>query len=322
MTRRGERQEDSFFNLSDERGVLRISITVTVLISFLGIGFGLISGSFSIIFDGFYSLVDASMSLLALIVVNLITSYAVSKGLSRKLEERFTMGFWHLEPMVLGLNSTLLIGVAVYALVNAVSSLLEGGRDLEFGWAIIYAVVTMLTCVAITIIEMRANRKIDSEFLRLDIKAWIMAAGITAALLIAFCIGYAVQGTEWQWVSPYVDPAVLAIVCLLIIPMPISTIRQSLADIFLVTPLDLKNHIDEVAQAFIEKHGLTSYRAYVARMGRSKEIELYFIVPTDTPARTIGEWDALREEIGQAVGDAGPNRWLSIVFTGDPEWAE
>lgn len=90
------------FDLSDESGVLRTSIAVTLVIAGLGIGFGLISGSFSIMFDGIYAMVDASMSLLSLLVVNLITSFAASKGLSRKLRERFSVGFWHLEPMVWG----------------------------------------------------------------------------------------------------------------------------------------------------------------------------------------------------------------------------
>lgn len=312
----------SFFDLSDERGVLRTSIAVTFVISFLGIGFGLFSGSFSIVFDGVYSLIDAGMSLLSLIVVNLITSYAVADHLSRKLRERFSFGLWHLEPMVLGLNATLLISAALYALVTAIGSLLSGGRDLEFGSAVIYAAVTVIACAGIAAVEWRANRKIGSEFVRLDVRGWIMSAGISAALLIAFMIGLAVQGTSWQWISPYIDPAVLAAVCVLIIPLPISTVRQALADIFLVTPVDLKKHLDTVAAAFVAKHGFVSYRAYVARVGRSKEIELYFIVPADAPARTIGEWDVLRDEIGDLVGDDGPNRWLTVVFTGDPEWAE
>lgn len=310
------------FDLRDERGVLRVSIAATLAIAALGIGFGLVSGSYSIIFDGIYSLVDASMSLLSLVVVKLITSSTATGGLPRRLRERFSMGFWHLEPMVLGLNGTLLIGVAVYALVNAVGSLLNGGRELEFGWAIGYAAVTLAACAGVAMLEARANRRIGSDFIRLDVKGWIMSAGITAALLIAFCIGLAVQDTGWDWISPYVDPAVLALVCLLIIPVPVSTIRRALADIFLVTPVEMKAHIDSVARAFVARHGLLGHRAYVARVGRSKEIELYFIVPADAPARTIGEWDALREEIGAAVGGEGPDRWITVVFTGDPEWAE
>ncbi|MCV9920680.1 cation transporter [Pseudomonas sp. BT-42-2] len=312
----------AFLDITSEQGLLRTSIAVTLFIATIGIAFGLASGSFSIVFDGVYSLVDASMSGLSLVVVKLITAHVTSKQMSRKLRERFTMGFWHLEPMVLALNGILLSGVAVYALINAVSSLLEGGRHLEFGIALIYAVLTVIACLTIAVVEARANRTLNSDFVRMDVKGWVMSASITAALLIAFCVGFAIQGTEWQWISPYIDPAVLALVCLVIIPLPLSVVRQAMAEIFLVTPSDLKQHVDNVAQAFVAKHGLQSYRAYVAKVGRSREIELYFIVPTTMAARTISEWDALRNEIGDAVGGEGPDRWITVVFTGDPEWAE
>ncbi|WP_188035557.1 cation diffusion facilitator family transporter [Pseudomonas sp. EZ-C24] len=312
----------AFFDLTCEQGLLRTSIAVTLFIATIGIAFGLASGSFSIVFDGVYSLVDASMSGLSLVVIKLITAHISSAQMSRKLRERFSMGFWHLEPMVLALNGILLSGVAIYALINAVSSLLEGGRDLEFGLALIYAVLTVIACVTIAVVEARANRTLNSDFVRMDVKGWVMSASITAALLIAFCVGLAIQGTQWQWISPYIDPAVLGLVCLVIIPLPLSVVRQALADIFLVTPSDLKQHVDNVAQAFVHKHGLQSFRAYVAKVGRSREIELYFIVPADMAARTIAEWDALRNEIGDAVGGEGPDRWITVVFTGDPEWAE
>ena len=42
----------TFFNLSNEQGVLRTSIVATLFIAAIGIGFGLASGSFSIAFDG------------------------------------------------------------------------------------------------------------------------------------------------------------------------------------------------------------------------------------------------------------------------------
>ena len=312
----------SNFNLSGEQGVLRTSIAVTLFTAVMGITFGLASGSFSITFDGVYQLVDASMSGLSLMVVRLITSYATSTQVSKRMKDRFTMGFWHLEPMVLALNGILLVSVAIYALINAVSSLLEGGRELEFGLAIIYAVITVAICVVIAVIETRANRTIGSDFLRMDIHGWVMSAYITTALLIAFCLGFLVQGTQWDWVSPYIDPAVLALVCLVIIPMPFSVVRQAMADIFLVTPVDFKRHVDGVAQAAVEKHGFLSYRAYVAKVGRSREIELYLIVPPTFGPRTIQEWDALRDEIGDAIGGAGTDRWLTVVFTGDTSWAE
>ena len=304
-----------------EQGVLQTSIAVTVFVACFGILFGILTGSFSISFDGVYALADASMTILALIVSRLITNYTSNVG-SRRLRERFSLGFWHLEPIVLGMNGVLLMGVSIYALINAISSLLAGGHLLKFDYAIVYAAVTLAVCFIMAFIARRANRSIGSEFVALDATAWMMSGGITAALLVAFVGGYLVDGTALAWVAPYIDPAVLALVCIVIIPMPVQTVRQALADILLLTPEDLKTHVDAVAASTVEKYGFLSYRAYVAKVGRLNQVELYFIVPHGLPPKTVEEWDRTRDEIGDAIGYEGPDRWLTIAFTADKSWAE
>lgn len=306
--------------MRDEQGILRLSILVTFALAGFGVVFGLFSGSSSIIFDGVYSAMDASMTLLALLVSGLITQSMAERTVAR-LVRHFTMGFWHLEPMVLGLSGTLLIAAAGYALITAIGSLLSGGRHLSFDLAIIYALITLIVATSMAVYGTRANRRIGSSFLELDAKAWTISAALTGALLAAFCFGWLIQGTGWEWMSPYVDPAVLALVCLIVLPMPIPTVRQALADIMLVTPQDLKIHIDQIAARAVARHGFLTHRAYVARVGRGRQIELFFIVPPNQPARRLEEWDAIRDEIGDEIGDEGPDRWLTIAFTTDPEWA-
>jgi predicted Co/Zn/Cd cation transporter (cation efflux family) len=305
-----------------EQRVLRFSIAATVLVAALGIVFGLLSGSYAIVFDGVYSLFDAAITVVALLVANLIAGSATGSLQNRRLVERFTMGFWHLEPMVLAMSGLMLLAAAVYAFINAVGSFLNGGRELDFGQAIVYAAVTVLVCAAMTVYDLRANRRLRSQLVALDAKAWIMSGAITAALLVAFLAGLAIDGTELAWMAPYIDPAVLALVCLAIIPVPLGTVRRALADILLVTPVELKRHVDGVARQVVGRHGFLSYRAYVAQVGRGRQIELYFIVPPGWPARTLEAWDALRDEIGEAIGGDSPDRWLTIAFTTDREWAE
>ncbi len=305
-----------------EQSVLRLSIVVTLVLAGLGILFGLLSGSFAIVFDGVYALIDAVMTILALLVANLIAA-STREGTSKsRLIAQFTMGFWHLEPMVLGLNGILLIGAAIYALITAIGSLLTGGRELAFDQAIIYAVVITLAAIGMAVFDMRANRTIRSNFVALDAKAWMMSAALTAALLVAFSFGFMIQGTNLKWMSPYIDPAALAIVCLIVIPIPIGTVRQALADALLVTPPDLMRHVDAVAEQIVQRYQFLSYRAYVARVGRGRQIELYFIVPAGLPPKRLEEWDKIRDEIGEAIGNDTPDRWLSIVFTTDQEWTE
>lgn len=304
-----------------EQSVLRFSIAMTFLLALVGIGFGLASGAASIIFDGIYSLIDASMTSVALIVSMLITATMAERRQAR-LAHRFTMGFWHLEPIVLGVNGVLLTGAALYALVTAVSSLLSGGRELDFGRAIIYAAIVLVVAIAMAVRNHRANRRIKSGFVALDVKGWTMSAGLTGALLAAFVFGWMIQGTSLDALSPYVDPAILALVCLVLLPLPIPTIRSALADILLITPPQMKAQVDEVATAIVKRHGFLDHRAYVARVGRGRQIELFFIVPAGAPARKLEEWDAIRDEIGEAIGGESPDRWLTIAFTTDPEWAD
>ncbi len=304
-----------------EQAVLRLSIAMTFVVAAVGIGFGVASGSASIIFDGIYSLTDAVMTSVALLVSSLITQ-RLSERRQARLVQRFTMGFWHLEPIVLGLNGILLSGAAVYALVTAVGSLLTGGHPLQFGRAILYATVVLIVAIGMAIHNRHANRSIRSNFVALDVQGWTISAALTGALLAAFVFGWAIQGTALAPLSPYVDPAVLTLVCVIVIPLPVPTIRRALADILLITPSDMLAEIDAVARDVVARHGFLDHRAYVARVGRGRQIELYFIVPQGQPPRPLEEWDAIRDQIGEAIGGDITNRWLTIAFTTDPEWAD
>lgn len=149
-----------------------------------------------------------------------------------------------------------------------------------------------------------------------------MSGGIASALLVAFIIGHAVQETALHWMTLYVDPVVLAFVCIVIIPLPIGTVKSALADILLITPNELRARVERIADETVRKQGFLSYRAYVARVGRAKQIELHFIVPSNFPPQPVESWDRIRDEIGIAIGDEGHNRWLTIAFTADERWAE
>ena len=305
-----------------EQGFLRVSIAMTIFVAALGIVFGLLSGSFSIVFDGVYSLGDAGMTILALTVSSLIARSTQGDSLPGVLRNRFTMGFWHLEPIVLGLNGILLMAVAIYALINAVLTIAHGGYETRFDMAIVYATITLLVCVTMAWIGCRTNRRLRSDFVSLDIRAWMMSGGITAALLVAFLAGLAVKDTPLSWIGPYVDPVVLALVCLVVIPLPVGAVRQAFSEILLITPVELKAHVDRVAAECVEREGFLTYRAYVAKVGRAMQVELYFVAPKDQPPKPLEEWDGIRDRVGAAIGGEEKDRWLTIAFTTDVAWAE
>ena len=296
-----------------EQRILVVSMLATLAVGATGIGFGILSGSQSIIFDGLFSGVDASMTLLALFVARLI---------ARQTSERFQMGFWHIEPMVLALNSGLIMVLTAYAFVNAVTVILAGGRVLAFDWAVLYATVVMAICFGMYVWERRANTDIGSDFIALDVKGWLMSGLITSALFIAFAGGWLLQGSAYEHWTPYVDPLVLAVLAIFILPVPLRVFLKAVSDIFLVAPRDLDTEVRTVTDRIVAEKGFLDSRTYVARAGRSRMVEIHFIAPPDMPLGTAGDLDLIREAISAALGGPDRNRWLTVTITGDARWAD
>lgn len=294
-----------------EQLVLRRSILVTIFIGLFGIIFGLISGSSAVIFDGMFSSTDAAMSILALFVARLLTSEGT---------RRFQHGFWHIEPLVLAFNGMVLILFCLYAFINAISTLLQGGSELNFDWAIIYAVVVCAICFAMMAYQGKLNKRLKSNFIALDTQSWMMTALITLALLFAFSIAWAFQGTVHEQWTVYVDPAILLILSAVLIFVPLKTVMGAFREILLVTPERMDLRVRSIMDAMKAKYGFKLYASYVAKIGRARFIEIHIVLPADYPIKSIATLDAIREEIGEEIGGAGPQRWITVSFTGDEAW--
>lgn len=293
-----------------EARLLRLSVLATLLAAGLGVLFGLISGSLAVVFDGFFSAIDAAVTWLMLVVARLVT---------RETSARFQFGYWHLEPLVLGLKAASLILLLAYALVGAVTALLSGGYRVQLGPAIAYSVLTLLLCLFVTLHMRRQNSRLDSALVRLDAQAWLTSTVITAALLLSFLATRAMEGSALAGAIPYMDPGVLALLTLVLMPVPLKEAGIAFRDIFGITPSALDAHVREVMARFVAAHGFAGFESYVTRAGRAAFIEISVLVPRDMPAMPVTHFDALRDEIGEAIGGEGPDRWLTIVFTADPD---
>lgn len=291
-----------------EARLLRISVAATILVTALGILFGLLARSPAILFDGFFSLIDVAITMLTLKVAQLVAGQD---------NRRFQYGFWHLEPLVMALRASVLMILVAYAFVSAVNSLLKGGYEPDFGTALLYSLGVAAICFGMWRWMHRHAERIDSGLVRLDVKAWLMSALVTTALLVAFGAALLMRGTDAEWLIPYVDPLVLAMLSLVLLPMPLREARESFAEIFMISPPELDARVRRVMADFVARHGFLAFQSYVSKAGRAQFIEISVLVPADLSV-PVSEIDALRGEIGQAIGGAGPDRWLTILFTADP----
>lgn len=294
-----------------EQRILKRSIGITVVFASSGILLGLLSGSQSIVFDGLFSVIDTLVLMLALTAARLV---------QREGDRRFQYGYWHIEPIVLAFNGSVLMFLCLYAFINAVGSVLAGGRELELDWALGYAAAACIVTFSMYFYERRENRRVRSNLLRLDAQSWLMSALIASALLVAFALAKAIEGTRFAPFAPYVDPAVLALLTSYLITVPIKTVRQALHEILLITPPELDQVVRTVMDAVVERHGFRKYTSYVAKVGRASFIEIYIVTPSDFQVGGIATLDAIRQEISTAISDQRSYQWLIVEFTADERW--
>ena len=294
-----------------EQRILKRSIAITVVFASSGILLGLLSGSQSIVFDGLFSVIDTLVLMLALTAARLV---------QREGDRRFQYGYWHIEPIVLAFNGSVLMFLCLYAFINAVGSFLAGGRELELDWALGYAAAACVVTFSMYFYERRENRRVRSELLRLDTQSWLMSALIATALLVAFALAWAIKGTHFAPLAPYVDPTILALLTLYLITVPIKTVRRALNEILLITPPRLDQVVRMVMDAVVERHGFRKYTSYVAKVGRAYFIEIYVVTPPDFQVGGIATLDAIRQEISTAISDQRSYQWLIVEFTADERW--
>ena len=295
-----------------EAGLLKGSIAATIFVAITGVVIGLLSGSMSIVFDGLFSSIDAVVGGVTLVVARLLASEG---------NHRFQYGYWHLEPLVLALNSSVLLLLCGYAFLNGVQGLMSGGHVLSFDIGLVYAGIVAAICFGMMFYLRYHNTRLESELIDVEVASWMTSGVITMALLLAFGGALLMKGTPWAHLTPYVDPLVLTLLAPAVLPVPLRTARQAFTEIFLITSREMNSEIQAVAAAVVAEHGFTSFKSYAVEVGRARFIEIAFLVPANMKVGSVAEFDAIRRKIGDKLGGVGPELWLTIVFTSDPDLA-
>lgn len=297
---------------SREQTLLKQSITATLIVGAGCTSFGLWMGSQAIVFDGIYSLVDMLMTLVVL---------AVSRLLSNEGSRRFQYGYWHLEPLVVAFNSAMLSLACVYAVVNAITGLTDGGHVLSFGLGAGWAASIGVISLAIAAYIQRGAKTLSSELLRLDARSWLIGGSLSIGLLIGFGSAALMAGTSLAPWARYVDSAVLLIIALCLLPMPVMTVWHALQEVLMVAPSTLDRHVRTLMDAVVAEHRFSGYTSYVTKTGRVEVVEINVVIPDDYQLSRIGQLDAIRQQIAEQLGGQSSQYWLSIAFTGDRKWS-
>ena len=182
--------------------------------------------------------------------------------------------------------------------------------------------VVAIVCFGMFAYERRLNRRADSEFVRIDIQGWLMAALITTALLVAFSIALMLQDTAWAHLTRYVDSLLLMVLTACFMPVPIGIVKRAMKEVFLMAPSEIDREVHAAMAPVMAREGLLTYYSHVAKSGRGHFIEIHIVTtPEYGQGKGIAVLDEIREQISAGLSTPPERRWFTVAFTADERWA-
>ncbi|WP_305418897.1 cation diffusion facilitator family transporter [Photobacterium leiognathi] len=297
--------------ISKERMALKISLAGTIFVASLGIGYGLYVGSNAILLDGMFSFLSMGMTGLSL-----YTAYLVSKP----DDEQFQFGYAHFEPLINVVNGLLILITCLFAFITGVQTIMHGGHDIVLGDAIIYAVLSTVSCFSIYFFETHIARSVDSELVRVDSQEWLVDAILSAAILVGFILVVILDAMGYSKWNAYVDPILVTTLSIAASILPIKVLRRNLKEVLLVAPQDsAQEHVDQVIAELSEKYDFDDYTHHFAKIGRQYDLEINILVK-DENKWTTKQQDRIRQIIWDRLEDDLGETWLSVSFTAQERW--
>ena len=296
-----------------ENKILKLSVIGALFFALLGIAWGWALDSEIIIFDGLYSFISVILSMASLFISNYI---------ARKDNDKFPFGKSILEPLIISIKSLIILLMCLYSLRNAIISIANGGNTVQYGFAMIYSIISVVGCGIITTYMIVKGKKISSELIEAESNQWLMDTLLSGAVLVGFLIAMVLGKTKYQYLTPYIDPIMTVVVSALFLKLPIVTFIKSFKELICVKADDnINDDIYVLVKEIQEEYNFEDSIARVSKVGRELRIEIDFIYNDESKLKSLDQMDNVREEINEAIKHIKYNKWLNVSFTGDRKWA-
>jgi len=264
--------------------------------------------------DGLFSLLSFIMALGAIRISRLVYEPG---------NPDFQFGYAGFEPLFNIVKGLIIIFISLLALYSSVMAIHAGGRIINIGWALIYAIVVSIFCFAVFAILTRVARKTGSPLVKVDAKNWLLDGLITVAVLLGFLLSYFAQETRWEWMIPYTDPVVVVVLVVLSLPIPYLIIRDGLKELLLGAPnVELQQKLRKTLDPIFTERGYQSHGIRVAKTGRMIYIYIIVLLQEQQTDPAVSQQDEVRKALTLSVSDFYPDVEVDLFFTRDEQWAE
>lgn len=299
--------------METESYLLKISTLGTLFFAVLGIAWGWTVKSEMILFDGMYSLGGVILSLLALMG---------SIYINKKDYENYPFGKRMIEPLIVIIKSLAIFIMCIYSLTGSIKELIAGGNEVQYGYALIYALISTLGCGIVYFFLKKKGKAINSSLVNVESSQWLMDTLLSLGVLVGFLIANIIKHTEFIWFNKYLDPLMVIVCSSVFIKMPIKSFSDGLKEILEFKADDsITLEIDKLVEGIEREYNFEEAITRVSKTGNDLRIEIDFIYNEESNIKALDEMDSLREKIFNSLSHINYEKWLNVSFTKDKKWA-
>lgn len=209
-------------NVQLERRLLQFSTLSSFLFAMMGIGLGLWMGSLVIVFDGAYSFVSLALTLVSLAAAVYIRKPEVAMQPQNVAK---------IEPMVIALKGIVITVMCCISFSSAVVAILNGGREVDTGLALLFGVINVIGCLATILVMAKKGKQANSALVEAEVKQWVMDTVISGAVMTGFIIATMMKYTELAQYSVYADPVMVVIASIYFVIVPLKMVYGAVNDL-------------------------------------------------------------------------------------------
>lgn len=295
-----------------EKKTLIISAVACLVIGTVALLAAMMSESQAILLDGLFNLTYFLAGLFTIKISSLVM---------RGDDERFPSGYSFFEALMNGIKGLLILGVSAMALYGALEALLSGGRHIQPGIAIAYAVFASVAGWILTFVSRKGYQDSQSPLVKADADGWVVNAAISTAVLVAFVGVYMIQDTQYSYIAPYIDPSLVLVVVLISLSVPIRMSWQALMGLLNRAPsTEIVASVTEKVRESLADWPVEELFVRVVQPGRVRGIMVHVILPADYPARDLDDFDRQRERTLNTLKQAHGMIIMDMVFTKQRRW--
>lgn len=291
---------------------LMVSVVASSAFAVGSLAWGLLAGSQMIVFDGLYSFVSVALSLLAV--------WALRAARSGP-DERYPWGREVFEPLTITVKAVALAGLCLYAMIGGITEIVDGGREIDAGWAVAYGVVATAVGIGVSLVLRRMSRG-ATDLVRAEAAEWMGDALLSIGTLAGFGIALALQITGHDALARYVDPVMVVLTSAIYLRIPLRLATEGLHEVLTMSAAPaVRDQVVALVGDIAREWGMAEPVVRLSKVGARLDVDVVFLVETQSTARTVEAFDHVRAELDERLRATGMEPSLSVGFTADPRWA-